>query len=222
MSSRRHSSFPAVDRLTEASWLLPAVLPRYRAPLSLDRPEMRAAYEHGVADRAADTAPPAHILESGDLPVAPAYAAGRRPAAFAPKPWPLAAAMIAWQVVGQAAWDATRGHPARPLLLGVAGGATALAAHVTRDVECRRATRLGLTPLTAPRPAFAGSMLIMVPLGVVRAILNIRHRRATGRWPRRAGDWPSKLAIDVVTAVLRRRAWRRAVDEARARAATDA
>jgi hypothetical protein len=219
MSSRRRPSSRPIDRFTEATWLLPAVFAGYRAPVRLDRPELRAAYDRGVADRIAG-ARPDHVF-TDDLQAAQAYGEGRRQVVAAPLPWSLEALRFG-QVVGLGllgeSWRDRRASRAI-LVLGTAG--TLAVGSAVDSAGLRRSAASNLTPLTAPRVSWH-SLRLVLALAIVRWAYDIRARWRTGRWPRPVEPWERALARDVALVFVRRRAWRRALRVARHELSTGA
>ena len=182
----------------------------YRAAPDFSRPEVRDAYEQGLADRR--TKPPNETLRSRtdlleERESRRAYVLGRGPErAYAPAPLALVLAVIgAWTALSAGYQQRTGLLPGlRPAIAGLL--LTILSGPGFVRIGERRARALGLSIETAPMRHQSGSELTQL---AIYAVHTVSSRRRRGSW--RGDPTPTATAAaHVVRELMLRRSWRAA------------
>jgi hypothetical protein len=189
---------------------------RFRAPLRLDDPELREAYDQGVRDAAARSTRERPVTVSAEELDRVAtlggearrayWLAARREPIRAPAPLGLHVALLALEAFVAVRAANIQGLRRKlvegpPLLALVAFGELA-----RKRIEQRRAREIGLSHTTAPQPIVSAPTFLLA-LVVVPCRLYRRHR--DGRVQRE--EWPLMLARTLVERIVARRSWQRAL-----------
>jgi hypothetical protein len=174
----------------------------YAPPPDLSRPELRAAFDAGRANRAVEGDPAAqlerwHQLRKGDPRVMAAYWAGCREDLGGPLPLALDVLLIGVSAVAACAIR----QPSSPFRR--VAGAIALVASVATFMRSeRRGGRSGLTAETAPVPYPPTSMLLQFGIDALYRLWTSRRHGRHFRSP------SIEAAAAITRTVMRRRSWR--------------
>jgi hypothetical protein len=180
------------------------------SPALSSRPEVVAAFERGLSDRATGRARD-HIPEAererlmrDGWEASRAYGIGRHAVVSPPAPLPILCATLLIEAIGAAILDQRaplRRHPGTVVLVM---GAYGLALLVTTRAERSRVRTLGLDPATAPIPTvdWSGPIQALIAAGYA-----VWTRARTGGWPR--ASTTTTAAARAIAEIGRRRAWAR-------------